>query len=758
MAVGIGPKIGIDGEAAYRRSIQEIIEQGKTLKTEMESVASGYREAGDGMSDYEKKSKVLNDQISNQKDLIEKLKDAVAKSSQETGENSTTTQKWQQQLNKAQAELGKMESDLGKLTDGTEDFTQEEEEASEQTTTFGDVLKANLISEAIVSGLKKLADGVKEVAENMKEGFLGAVQWADDLAALSVQTGISTSTLQEWEYAAGLLDVDVNTLTKSNQKLIKSMSSAAGGSQQQADAFAKLGVSITDSNGHLRDSESVLYDVVDALGGIDNETERDALAMELLGKSAQELNPLIEAGSDALKAFGDEAQETGYVLDEDAISKLNETQDAMDRLKNAGDGLTRNLSAEFAPLVAGAFETVLPYVQEFGTTLAQVFSGEQDPSSIFEMITTAVNNIALSIQENLPTILQQGSMILTTLLQGISSTLPTIVQTIVPIITMIIETILQNLPLLLTTGVSVLLSLVDGISSALPQLIPAAVEAVLQLTESLVEQLPLIIETGITLLISLIQGLSNAIPKLVTYIPTIITTIVNVLTQNLPQIISAAIPIITSLINGLIQALPQLIAMTPQIIMTIVSTLAQNLPQIISAGAQLLVSLVQGIVSMIGQIAVTAKQIGKEFLDRIKTLPSQVVSIGSNIVKGIFDGISNATSWVKSKIKGWVGDVVGFFKGFLGIHSPSKVFADTIGSNMALGIGEGFEDEMVDVTRNMESAIPTTFGVAGSARQLNMGGVSIVVNGAEGQDVEELANLVMYKMQSAVQRREAVFA
>ena len=140
---------------------------------------------------------------------------------------------------------------------------------------------------------------------------------------------------------SGLVDVDVSTVASSLKKLTKNMDSARGGTGAAADAFATLGVSVTDINGSLRDNEDVFYDTIDALGKMENETERDALAMAIFGKSATDLNPMIEAGSKQLKAFADEAHEMGYVLDGDALkadrksTRLNSSHPTTSRMPSS---------------------------------------------------------------------------------------------------------------------------------------------------------------------------------------------------------------------------------------------------------------------------------------------------------------------------------------------------------------------------------------------------------------------------------------
>jgi phage-related protein len=139
-----------------------------------------------------------------------------------------------------------------------------------------------------------------------------------------------------------------------------------------------------------------------------------------------------------------------------------------------------------------------------------------------------------------------------------------------------------------------------------------------------------------------------------------------------------------------------------------------------------------------------------------------MTNIGKNIVQGIWNGISGAFTWIKNKIEGWVGDVLGFFKRILGIASPSKVFEADIGQNIGLGIGKGIEDTIPDVEesmRSMMSGIMPDVNVYGSATGAGLGG-GIVMNvyGAAGQDVNELADIVMDRLQMAVDRREAAFA
>ena len=666
----VGVKVGIEGDKQFKDAVSTMTAQAKALSAEMDAVSKGFVEAGDSSTEYERKQAVLNKQIEQQKTLISTLQDALENSKNQYGENSKQTAQWQEKLNKAQGDLATMQKNLDGVVGGEEEYNKETETATKKTSMFGEVLKAELISKAIIEGIKSLADGFKKVGEAVTGAFTDSVKWADELNTLSQKTSISTQTLQEWEYMAKLIDVDVNTLTASNTKLIRTMASAQGGTKSAVDAFSTLGVAFQNADGTLRNSETVMMEVITALGNVANETERDALAMSIFGKSAQELNPLILTGAEGMASLAQEAHEVGYVLDEDAVGSLNRTQDAMDRVELAGQGLTRQLSSQFAPVVADAFEAVIPVVTRFGGTIADVFKGNKDVSEFVDEVMDSIEELIRNFEQNAPQFMEKGERLLKSLIEGIQRTVPSLIGLVVPMLQRLAQTIIQNLGTILDTGIK----------------------------------------------------------------------------------------IIMTIINGIIQALPTLIGQVPTIITTIVSTLMKNLPALIDAGINLIGALIQGIIQMGFNLGKAILDLGKSIVDHFKGM--SLAEIGKELIQGLWNGIQDMRKWIGEKIKGFCKGVLDSFKNIFGIHSPSKVFEDTIGKNLALGIGEGFNDEMTSVAKSMTDAIPMSFGMSGSGsyRQTNLGGVNITVNGAEGQSVQELADEIMIRMQTAVSRREMVFA
>jgi hypothetical protein len=161
-----------------------------------------------------------------------------------------------------------------------------------------------------------------------------AATYADDMLTLSAVTGVSTDSLQAYSYASELVDVSLETMTGSMAKNVKSMSSAVSGSTAFANAYSRLGVEVANADGSLRNSEEVYWDTIDALSGISNETERDALAMQIFGKSAQELNPLIAQGSAGISALTVEAKEMGAVMSGENLNALGAFDDSLQRLSS----------------------------------------------------------------------------------------------------------------------------------------------------------------------------------------------------------------------------------------------------------------------------------------------------------------------------------------------------------------------------------------------------------------------------------------
>ena len=319
---------------------------------------------------------------------------------------------------------------------------------------------------------------------------------------------------------------------------------------------------------------------------------------------------------------------------------------------------------------AGGIEDVADALVDFGGILVESI-GTMAPrvvEGLTQLTESLIPQIPILLETLLPSVLD-GAIglinglvaIFPALLTLIQNNLPTIIQGGLLIIQTLITSIINMLPEILQMGITLLLELVNGITEALPELIPIMVKVIMDMVNILLDNIDLIIEAGIQILIALIDGIINALPELVVRLPEIIIKIISTLINLLPEIIAVGIRIISSLITGLFRALPELIIRLPELILRMVNGLLEGL---------------------------------KDF-----------ANVGVNLVKGLWNGISGSYDWIKSKIKGWIGNVTNFIKKMFGIHSPSTVMRDEVGKYLAQGMGVGFEDELDSVYDDMQKAV-----------------------------------------------------
>lgn len=385
----VSTKFKVDGEKEYKAAISQIALSTKELNSEMNLVKTRFSENEKSMEALTAKSEVYEKQLANQKEKIETLKEALQRATKEYGEADKRTIGWRTSLNKAEAELISLERQMEDNNKQIKEFGESTEESGNQMSGLGDMIQslADKAGISLPNGLTNAANGLGQVNTQAVAvaGGIGvaiaaivkietalidltkaAAGAADEILTLSTVTGISTDTLQEYAYAAELVDVSVETITDSQTKLIRSMSDAQSGTASQIEAFEKLGIAYTNADGTLRDSQTVYWEVIDALGEMTNETERDAAAMDLLGRSARELNPLIEAGSERMEELAKEARESGYVMSSDMLNALGKVDDAMQKLNNTSEAAKNSIAAEFAPFLTDALMDIRDLVQGLG--------------------------------------------------------------------------------------------------------------------------------------------------------------------------------------------------------------------------------------------------------------------------------------------------------------------------------------------------------------------------------------------------------
>lgn len=383
MSYQIGPKIGIEGENEYRQALRDINTGIKTLGTEMQAVTSAFYGQEKSIRSLTAENDVLERTIYSLEEKLNLQKKMLQEAANAYGEASEKTQAWQQKVNLTTAELNKAKVKLAENEKAMQGLSEETDEAAKSTSVFSDVLKADLLSEAIKTGIKAVASGIREIGQALADTVKDSAAYADNILTLSTNTGIAAETLQEYQYMAELTDTSLETITGSMAKLIRNMQNAKNGTGNAAAAFAAMGVSVTDANGELRDNEEVFTEVIDKLGKMRNETQRDAYAMDIFGKSAQDLNSLIAVGKDGIAAFAKEAHDMGYVLDEETLASLGAVDDALQRLDNFMTMIKNTIGAALAPAVMELADSLQAWAQsvdwdQVGQDVAEVGGAIKD--------------------------------------------------------------------------------------------------------------------------------------------------------------------------------------------------------------------------------------------------------------------------------------------------------------------------------------------------------------------------------------------
>ena len=546
----------------------------------------------------------------------------------------------------------------------------------------------NGISGKVQSGLGKLGS----IAGTAMKGVTAAVG-----ATSTVLAGLgsaSVSSYADLEQNVG----GIETLFKgSADKVIKNAENAyktAGMSANQyMETVTGFSASLLQSLGGDTDkaadvADMALTDMADNANKMGTSMESIQYAYQGFAKQNYTMLDNLKLGYGGTKEemerlLSDAQKITGVKYD---ISNLNDVYQAI-HVVQGQLGITGTTAKEAASTISGSVSSMKSAFDNF-------LNGSGTMDQLVETGITAIQNIVNAVGQLLPQ-----------LMQSLSDATPQIIAGINQIFPQILDLIMTNAPTLISTIGQVLMALVQSLLPYMPQLLNIAMQLIQSFITGLITMLPQIIQMGMQLITQLILGIAQMLPQLIPQAINAIITIVNGLLDNIDMLIDAAIQLILGLADGLINALPILIEKVPEIIMKLVTALIKNAPKILKAGVQLIVKLVEGVGSVLGKLGQMAGTIIQTIWDGLKSLPSKMLEVGKNLIQGIWNGISNAVGWLWDKISGFCSGIVDKIKGFFGIHSPSKVFADEVGKFLALGLGEGFDDNLGKVYKNMQSAV-----------------------------------------------------
>ena len=587
MPSSFGGNIKLSGETEYRKALKAINSDLKLLSSEMKTVTSAYDKNDKSVEKLNKENEVLNKQISEQQKKVDKLTEAVKESAKETGENSEATRKWQIQLNNAQADLNKLNLKLEHNQKALKASEEEFKDAAKDVDKFGDEIKQSADeSDNAQHKFEKLGDvgkvamgaiatasaatlaGIVAVTKGLTDATVGAAAHADEVLTQSQVTGIATDELQGYMYAAELVDVATDTLTGSMARNIRSMRSAAQGSAEYAEIYEQLGVSVTNADGSLRDSQETFWDLIDALGKVDNETERDSMAMKLLGRSAQDLNPLIKAGSQRMKELSAEAKNVGYTMSGDQLKAFSEFDDNVKKLETGAEAAKNALGLILLPILTDLSEDGVDLLGKFTTS---VIEADGDIDKISSDIETLIPEALDKFNEKLPTIIDLAGSVLKGLGKSIFDNLPEVASSITTWLEDITDEMLteDNIDYITDTGVDLFANLVSDASRIVSKIVEKCPDIIDGLFNALTEgdendgtsPIGKMTEAGVKLITALVKAMPGVITELVLGVADIPGALFDALTsdENKSESESAGKSLAVELVKGLWEGIRDLV-------------------------------------------------------------------------------------------------------------------------------------------------------------------------------------------------------
>lgn len=551
--------------------------------------------------------------------------------------------------------------------------------------------KIGLDTSEYESGVERVTKNGSSLASKLRSG-LGT-------AARAVGTGIAAVGTAATAAVGGLLALESST-------------------EEYRAAMGRLNTAF-ETAGYSADTAQEAYNAFyGILGDTDTATEASQLLAQL-ADSAEDVSTWTNIAAGVNGTFGDSLPIEGL------IEAANETAntatvtgvlaDALNWVGISEDEFNEKLAAcssesERNQLImetlSAQYEDAADAFYENNDALVQARQNQARLDEVMGNLGETVANVKNAILSDfIPSIADMGDA-LNDMLNGVEGADEAFGEAIGSFVSNAVE----RLPEFLNLGIQVISSLASGIIQAIPTVVAALPQLIAQMGQALMTLAPQILQMGGQILTELANGIIQYVPQMVAQLPTIITEFINYISGQLPVILQQGTQLLNEFVNGIIGAIPTLVSNLPQVISAIVDFVTSNLPTIVQSGIDILTNLIEGIIGAIPDLVAALPQIIDAIVNGIGALLGSIVDVGRMIVEGIWQGITNAGSWLVGKITGWFNGVVNSVKNFLGISSPSKLFEDEIGANMALGIGEGWDDEYDRVRRRIEDDM--NFGTA----------------------------------------------
>lgn len=752
-------------ETNFKEAVLKIDDSLSILNSNMKKNSAVFLENKDQMALWTAQGKTLSESAEKQQEKIELIKTALQKANEKFGDGSEQVRSWTLKLNNAEAELAKTNAKLNetkeelekvkekkpetaiekfgaslknvhdkletfkekinvfdklrnKLNDAKERFTyfrkgaddagDSLEEAGKKSIKFGDLIKAHVISDVIVGGLKSVASACKSIAKGVfdfaKESVAGFGELEQNLGG-----------------AEAVFGSHVDAVVGKSKSAYKDM----GVAQSEYLATANKMGSLFQGSGLSQER-----------------------SLELTTKAMQRATDVASVmgidTSQALESIAGAAKGNFTMMDNLGVAMNATTLQAYAAGKGINFVWNKASNAEKAELAMQMFfEKTEQYAGNFAREAESTLTGS------IGMAKSALQ----TLKENLG----NSEADLKPMIMNLLNSVKAVVRNAAPVVQNVTNAILEQTPSLLNAGAQMVNSLLDGLVSNLAPILSGAVDVVFTLVDGIVANLDPIMQAAVTLIVVLVGALADNIDKVIDAAFTLVDSLVNALLQddNLSKILNSAVRLVIEISTGLIANVPRLIPAAFQLIGGIVKGLWDNKGLVVDAIVKVCKAMLEGFKNFFG----------------IHSPSTVFAGLGKNLLEGLWNGIKNMKDWLIRKIKSLGSAVTDAMKSVLGIHSPSTVFRDQIGKNMALGVGVGFETTMRDVAKRMTDSIPMDVDInatgnftARRAQAAVSGGnkvynFNVTINAADGGgDVRALASRIAEEIYDEMRRKERAYA
>ena len=616
--------------------------------------------------------------------------DEIDKTSQKIGISAESYQEWGYVFERCGANVDNLQSGMKKLSGVITEADKGSKSAKEKLSAVGltiDDLNGKSQDEQlsiVISALQDMESGAERTAA--ANALLG--KSATDMSAVLNTSAEETQALKDEakEYGMIMSNETVaasaafeDSLTKVNYTVTGLKNNMIGellpGITQIMDGFADL---IAGNENAGQELENGVTSVIDGI------TTMIPQFIDLVSSIA---SAILKSAPKIITALAD--------------GIINALPDLIPVVADIAGQLTTGLVTLLPQLVQSLLQVLKQLIQ----SLAQLIP------TLIPQLTTVLTQIIQAIVNNLPMLLQAGLQLIQGLIQGIVQALPVLIQALPQLILSIVNFVLESIPTIIQAGIQLLTALVTALPDIINQIVAVLPQIITGIVDALLDNLPLIVQAGIDLLIALVNDLPTIISAVVDAIPQIVESVLDAVMDAVPKLIDAGIELFIALVDNLPAILNGIVAAIPKIISSVINALTKSIPQLIEAGIKLFVAIVQNLPKIISTIVSKIPQIISSIVSAFASLVSSMADVGRNMLEGLWNGISGTAGWLWNQVSGWAGGLWDDICGFFGIHSPSTLFRDGLGKNMALGMGEGFIDTMDKVNKDMQNALPTSFDI-----------------------------------------------